>query len=29
VAVVRGVLRREAAAVMGLYRKQGGAIYNA
>ena len=29
VAVVRGVLRREAAAVMQLYRRQGGAIYNA
>jgi tRNA(Arg) A34 adenosine deaminase TadA len=29
VAVVRGVLRREAAAVMELYRRQGGVIYNA
>jgi tRNA(Arg) A34 adenosine deaminase TadA len=29
VAVVRGVLRREAAAVMELYRRQGGEIYNA
>jgi tRNA(Arg) A34 adenosine deaminase TadA len=29
VAVVRGVLRREAAAVMQLYRRQGGVIYNA
>ena len=29
VAVVRGVLRREAAAVLELYRRQGGEIYNA
>jgi tRNA(Arg) A34 adenosine deaminase TadA len=29
VAVVRGVLRREAAAVLELYRQQGGEIYNA
>jgi tRNA(Arg) A34 adenosine deaminase TadA len=29
VAIVRGVLRREAAAVMELYRRQGGVIYNA
>jgi tRNA(Arg) A34 adenosine deaminase TadA len=28
-AVVRGVLRREAAAVLELYRRQGGVIYNA
>jgi tRNA(Arg) A34 adenosine deaminase TadA len=29
VVVVRGVLRREAAAVLELYRRQGGVIYNA
>ncbi len=29
VAVVRGVLRREAAAVLELYRREGGPIYNA
>jgi tRNA(Arg) A34 adenosine deaminase TadA len=29
VAVVRGVLRREAAAVLELYRRRGGVIYNA
>ena len=29
VAVVRGVLRREAVAVMQLYRQRGGVIYNA
>ena len=29
VAVVRGVLRKEAAAVLELYQRQGGPIYNA